>query len=151
MIKRNKKSSLFILLILLIGVQLVPIEKNEGDPDGTHSLFKSGIMPENIHQILKSSCYDCHSDATNYPWYSRIQPIGLWISNHVKDGKRHLNFSQMMTYTSKRKNHKLEEIIETIDENEMPLKSYTLIHHHAVLSDKQKSDVISWVKSVLKK
>jgi hypothetical protein len=148
--KRSRKGSIFIILLLLIAVQFVGVEKNQAVADGEHSLFTSGLMPEEVHNILKTSCYDCHSDYTTYPWYSRIQPVGFWLNNHVNEGKQHLNFSQFNTYTLKRKLHKLDEVIETIEENEMPLKSYTWIHGDAKLSYAQKEILKTWVKEVKK-
>ena len=148
--KRSKKGSIIIVLLLLIAVQFVGVEKNQAVADGEHSLFTSGLMPEEVHNILKTSCYDCHSDYTTYPWYSRIQPVGFWLNNHVNEGKHHLNFSQFNTYTLKRKLHKLDEVVETIAENEMPLKSYTWIHGDAKLSDAQNEILKTWVKEVKK-
>jgi len=142
--------SLIAIVVTLLAIQKVEVTPNNSGIDSL-DVMKGFPTSHRVKTLLQTACYDCHSNTTTYPWYSKYQPVGMWLEDHVEDGKRHLNFSQLMTYTSKRKNHKLEEIIETIDENEMPLKSYTLIHHHAVLSDKQKSDVISWVKSVLKK
>jgi hypothetical protein len=148
--KRSKKGSIFIILLLLIAVQFVGVEKNQAVADGENSLFTSGLMPEEVHNILKTSCYDCHSGYTTYPWYSRIQPVGFWLNNHITEGKHHLNFSQFNTYTLKRKLHKLDEVVETIEENEMPLKSYTWIHGDAKLSDAQKEILKTWVKEVKK-
>ena len=148
--KRSKKGSIFIILLLLVAVQFVGVEKNQAVADGENSLFTSGLMPEEVHNILKTSCYDCHSDNTTYPWYSRIQPVGFWLNNHVNEGKHHLNFSQFNTYTLKRKLHKLDEVVETIEENEMPLKSYTWIHGDAKLTDAQKEILKTWEKEVKK-
>jgi hypothetical protein len=99
---------------------------------------------------LKTSCYDCHSNKTAYPWYSNIQPVKWWLADHVNSGKRHLNFDEFNTYTTKKKLHKLDEITETINNGEMPLTSYTLIHSNAKLSSTDKSEIEKWVVQVKK-
>ena len=48
---------------------------------------------EEVLKVLKESCFDCHSNKTNYPWYNNITPVNFWLAAHVKDGKKHLNFS----------------------------------------------------------
>jgi hypothetical protein len=101
-------------------------------------------IPENVQEILKRSCTDCHSNHTNYPWYSNIQPVGWWLQYHIDEGKHELNFSEFATYTPKRQHHKMEETIEMIEQNEMPLNSYLWIHHDAKLNDADKKTLIDW-------
>ncbi|MFM8485102.1 MAG: heme-binding domain-containing protein, partial [Bacteroidota bacterium] len=90
-------------------------------------------VPENVMAVLKPACYDCHSNQTRYPWYAGIQPVAWWLAEHVNDGKRHLNFDEFTTRKIAVQNHKLEEIIEMVKEEEMPLGSYTWTHADARL------------------
>ena len=99
-------------------------------------------------EVLKTSCYDCHSNNTVYPWYSTIQPVAMFMGNHVDEGKRELNFSEFGRYSVRRKYHKLEEINEQIKEGEMPLSSYTLIHRNTKLNENQKLLVANWAESL---
>jgi hypothetical protein len=105
------------------------------------------VSPQ-IANILETSCYDCHSNNTIYPWYTNIQPVGLWMQDHVNEGKDELNFSEFATYSAKRADHKMEEVVEVLQEDEMPLSSYTLIHGNAKLNDEQKRAVIDWAKGI---
>jgi hypothetical protein len=98
--------------------------------------------------ILKTSCYDCHSNNTVYPWYSNIQPLAWWLQGHVNEGKEELNFDEFATYNPRRQFKKMEETEEMITEGEMPLSSYTIIHSNAVLSASQKETLINWAKSI---
>ena len=100
-----------------------------------------------VMQILKTSCFDCHSNHTEYPWYSKIQPIGIWLANHINEGKRELNFSEFNNYKAKRKRHKLEEMVKEIKEREMPLSSYTIIHKNAILTNDQVQLLVDWAES----
>lgn len=141
----------FVALIIggLILLQLIPkAHNNTGNRSENNSLEAFHRLPESVKSILQKSCYDCHSNTTNYPWYTNIQPLSIWINHHIEEGKEELNFSEFGTYATRRKHHKLEEIIEQIEENEMPLTSYTLIHHNAKLSAKDKEIVISWAKAL---
>jgi hypothetical protein len=98
--------------------------------------------------MLIDKCYDCHSNNTVYPWYYNIQPVAWWMAGHVDEGKEHLNFSEYKKYPAKRAAHKLEEVIEMIDEDEMPLKSYLVAHPEAKLSQQDKDAINTWIKSL---
>lgn len=135
----------YALLLILVILQFVPVKKNQSNEQTAHiSTVKA--MPADVAQILKTSCYDCHSNYTEYPWYTSIQPIGLWLQNHVKGGKKEVNFSEFANYSKEDQEHVLEEIEEVIMENEMPLNSYTWIHKDAILSQEQKQAIILWTK-----
>jgi hypothetical protein len=120
---------------------LVRPSKNTGDAKGLNSIATN----VEVDKILNTACYDCHSNHTEYPWYCNIQPIGWWTSHHVNEGKEELNFSEFNSYSLKRKLKKLKEIKEQLDENEMPLSSYTLIHSDAKLSAENKIILIKWI------
>ncbi|OYU97301.1 MAG: cytochrome C [Bacteroidetes bacterium B1(2017)] len=144
-------SSLFkkialVLVAVLVVLQFVQPSKNEGSASGVNDITQAITVPASVQQTLEKSCYDCHSNHTTYPWYTKIQPIGLWMQYHVNEGKEELNFSEFKTYKLKRQAHKLEEIAEQVEEGEMPLSSFTLIHKDAILSDAQKGELISWAK-----
>lgn len=134
------------LVVALVAIQFIPITKNQGQEWGNADITAVVNTPETIKQMLHTSCNDCHSNSTVYPWYTKVQPFGFWINHHVEDGVRHLNFTEFAKYTSKRKMHKLDEVIEMLDEHEMPLTSYTIIHKNAVLTSQQSADLIAWAK-----
>ena len=99
--------------------------------------------PENVKIILETTCFDCHSNKTNYPWYNSITPVNYWLESHVNDGKKHLDFSKWSSYSLKRKEHKMDELHEEVAEGEMPLKSYTWTHADANLTAAQIAAVVS--------
>ncbi len=139
-----KKILLAILAVFLI-VQFFRPEKNISN-DMTLDVSKKYDVPDEVTVILKNACNDCHTNNTVYPWYSNIQPAAWWLDEHVKDGKKHLNLSEFINLPIAVQNHKFEEIIEMIDENEMPLKSYTYLglHKEANLTSEEKSVLKSW-------
>ncbi len=98
-------------------------------------------------QVLKTACYDCHSNRTTYPWYARINPVGWWLDHHIREGKEELNFSEFAAYDEKRQDHKLEETAGEVQEGHMPLPPYLFTHEDAKLSPAQVRLIADWVKS----
>lgn len=148
--KFNKKNILKIIVALLVIIQFFRIDKTTSPVEPAKDFISVTNPPEKVAEIIKTSCYDCHSNQTNYPWYTNIAPVSWWIGHHIEEGKEHLNFSKWADYSAKKADHKLEEFYEEVEEGEMPLKSYTNLHSKAKLSDEDKELLISWVKSLRK-
>ncbi len=148
--KKVFKNLLFLLLAVLVIIQFIHPEKNISSANAllTNDISKVYLVPDNMNQILQTSCYDCHSNNTIYPWYSKIQPVAWWLNNHIVEGKREINFSEFATYRIGRQYKKLDEIIKQVKEDEMPLSSYTLIHRNAGLSADQKLAIANWASSI---
>ncbi len=136
----------FVLLVVLVVAQFFGPEKNDGDLTTISKFIEETNPPEDVHKILKESCFDCHSDKTKYPWYNSITPINYWLADHVKDGKKHLNFSKWSSYSLKKKAHKMDELHEEVEKKEMPLNSYTWTHAEAKLTPEQIKAVVAWGK-----
>ncbi len=141
---------LFGVVILIVVIQFFRPEKNIATSVLPNAIDRHYPVPREIRAILRSSCYDCHSDNTVYPWYSNVQPFAWWHQNHVNEGKKELNWDEFNSYNAKKKKHKLDEVIEVIEKDEMPLSSYTLIHRDAVLSPQDKDKVINWARKLQK-
>ncbi len=138
-----------MILAAFILVQLVPKpEKNESILWGESDIRTRFPVPVAAANILKESCMDCHSNDTQYPWYASVQPVAMWLGEHVEDGKKHLDFSAFTSYNLPKQFHKLEEVEEMVSEEEMPLESYTLIHRDAKLSADQRKILIDWSKAL---
>ena len=148
--KLKKKSTLFLIVLLLL-IQFFRIDKEAAHSPVEKDFLINQSTPEKTASIIKNSCYDCHSNTTNYPWYSNLAPISWWIKNHVEEGKEHLNFSIWTDYTEKKIAHKMEECVEVLEEQEMPLKTYTLIHHEAKLSSEDNTLLINYFKKEINK
>ena len=143
----NSKKIVIVFGFVLVGIQWIPITENQTNNPKTDFLvdFKAS---EEVTAIFKTSCYDCHSNNTYYPWYSKIQPMRFMMSNHVKNGKKDLNFNEFNTYSKRRQKSKLKSIISQIEDNEMPLKSYSLLHKEAKLSTGEKKTIIDWIDKI---
>lgn len=141
------KRLLIFLLVILIVMQAFRPEKNNSN-NVSKDISINYVVPDNVKIILAKACNDCHSNHTRYPWYAEIQPVSWWLSNHIKDGKRHFNFNEFDGYQVARQYKKLEECIEQVKEGDMPLSSYTLIHKDAILTDTEKETLFNWLEIV---
>ncbi len=134
------------LALIFIIIQFFRIDKTAPVSDPANDLLAMHDASPQVTEILKNACYDCHSNKTTYPWYSNIAPVSWWLKDHIKDARKHLNFSEWGTYELKRKKHKLEEVYEEVEKGEMPLDSYTWVHEEARLTGEQKELLIAWAK-----
>lgn len=136
------KYFLMIALGALIIIQFIRPEKNS---EGYHTVAqfeKDAKVPASVAAIMKTNCYDCHSDQTQYPWYAEIAPVSFWLEEHIIDGKKHFNVSAWESYSAKKKDHKLDELIEYVEIGEMPLDSYTWLHGD--LSAEDTKTLLDW-------
>jgi hypothetical protein len=143
------KKILYVLLAVLVLIQFFQPAKNIATTDSSLAIEKVYNTPSHVGKILQTSCYDCHSNTTKYPWYSQIQPVAWWLNDHIIEGKSELNFSEFGGYSLKKQDHKLEELVEVIVD-EMPLKSYKLTHSEARLTDSQKQALKDWANGLRK-
>ncbi len=146
--KKFFKRLFIVLLVVFIGIQFVRPAKNKAEGTGKNDISTLYAVPADVQTILKTSCNDCHSNNTVYPWYAEIQPVAWWLNEHIEDGKKDLNFSEFATYRIRRQYKKLEEINELVKKDEMPLNSYLWIHKDAKLNDQQKMVLAGWVEAV---
>jgi hypothetical protein len=144
-----------VLLVAFASIQFIQPGKNNQSVDMEHDISTVVKVPDTIKALLRTSCYDCHSNFTNYPWYSSIQPVGWWMKNHIEEGKSHINFQEFAMVAANdrfntvalRQSHKLEEVAEYVENKKMPMKSYLWTHSEAKLSDAQRRLIIHWVDS----
>ncbi|HBY69567.1 MAG TPA: cytochrome C [Flavobacteriaceae bacterium] len=136
------KYTLIVLLAALIIIQFIRPEKNNGGYESV-ALFEKETKPSaEVAVLLKENCYDCHSDQTQYPWYAEIAPISFWLDDHIEHGKGHFNASAWDSYSIKKKDHKMEELVEMVEEGEMPLKEYTWIHGD--ITEAEQKLILQW-------
>ncbi|WP_343486022.1 heme-binding domain-containing protein [Allomuricauda sp. d1] len=137
----------WVALIALVVIQFIRPDKNITENTDYVAAFEAETAPSvEVKQLLETTCYDCHSDNTTYPWYNNVAPVSFWMAHHVEEGKEHLDFSDWANYSAKKKDHKLEELIEEVEEGEMPLKEYTWTHGEAKLTEAQKKLLMDWAQ-----
>ncbi len=134
-----------VLLVVFVGIQFIPSSRNQSDSVPETDFMLVNDVPENIQNKLQVSCYDCHSNNTQYPWYNKVQPVAWFLEDHIKEGKAELNFNEWDSLSTRRKTSKLRSIIKQIENGEMLLDSYTFIHRDARFSEAEAEEIINWV------
>ena len=136
------KLILIVIVGLFIILQLVPL--NQVNPRVIQDL----AAPTGIKALLRSSCYDCHSNETTWPWYSRIAPGSFLITRDVIEGRKHLNFSEFGGLSAFDSSDVADAIIEMLDDEKMPILPYLMLHPDASLSASETRLLIDWAKSL---
>jgi heme-binding protein len=124
--------------VTLIVLQFIPIDRTNPP-----ARSQPPASPE-VQAILRRACYDCHSNETNWPWFSHVAPASLLMSRDVKEGRREVNFSTWENYDARRRTRKLNEIAKEVREGDMPPWYYTPIHPEAKLSAGDRDKIINW-------
>jgi len=141
------KKVLFVILAAFILIQFIRPAKNDSKNE-TNAISTAMEIPVEVNKIIQTSCADCHTNSTKYPWYNEIAPASWYLAQHVKEGKEHLNFSEWTAYNKDQQEHLLKDLKEVLDEREMPLESYLLIHKDAKLTENQYQILYDWVNTI---
>jgi hypothetical protein len=137
-LKKILMAGFIVAAVTGIAIQLVPLEK-------TNPPVTAGIsVPPEIHDILRRSCYDCHSNETRWPWYSKIAPVSWFLVRDVNKGREHMNFSVWNNLSATGQDYLKGKIWKEVSEDEMPLFVYRLGHPDARLSDSEKELIRKW-------
>jgi hypothetical protein len=134
------------LLLLIVGIQFVPNKLPEISLDNPDDLIQSGIVSGEVAGILKSACYDCHSNETQYPWYSYIAPTSWLVSKDVKEGREALNFSNWKASDMMQQLGILDDVAMEVEEERMPMDIYIRMHKEAKLSEAQRELIVAWAE-----
>lgn len=146
--RRSRFRTIFLILLLfLVAIQFLPVDRSAPPVDPSQDFVAVMNPPGLLKPLIKDACYDCHSHETEYPWYSYIAPVAQWLQGHINEGREKVNFSVWTTYSAEDADHALEEVVEMLEEKEMPLNSFTWTHPEARLSDVQRTDLVAWFKT----
>ncbi len=135
-----------LVVAIVLVIQVIPVERNVSTVPPGQSFEKTEKVPANVAAILKVSCYDCHSNNSRYPWYSELQPGAWFMAQHITKGRDELNFDEFNNYSKRRKKAKIKSIISQIEKDEMPLKSYRMMHGNARLSADKKKELLDFFR-----
>lgn len=143
----NKKWLLIGIVLFLIIAQFFKIDRSVPEVSSQLDFTAITSPPQEVIIMLKDACYDCHSYETKYPWYFDVAPVSWYLKGHIRNGRKKLNFSTWGTQDPSEQRHNVEDCIEVVQENRMPLKSYTWTHSGAKLSQNQRTSLINWFKT----
>jgi hypothetical protein len=146
--KRVLKIILVIVLFIFIAIQFYqPAPNVDKGQVYTTDFTKFYKMPVQVKAMFQTSCYDCHSNNTNYVWYDYVQPARALVENHIKKAKEDLNFNEWGKYSNRKQERILNSIKEQIETKQMPLPSYTVMHKDARLNNEQIKILTTWLKA----
>lgn len=145
------KKLILVVLAVFFLIQFIPadlpavIEVNDKD------IITNNSLPDDISILIRETCYDCHSNETVYPWYSYVAPVSFLVSQDIRMGREHLNFSEWESLSKLDKAEVLDDLVEEVAEGEMPLKKYVFLHPRARLSDEDRERFIVWAEDFAEK
>ena len=142
------KKILLALLVILIIIQFIHPARNILKGEQPNNIAGAYNVPADVKTILDKACLDCHSNNTRYRWYFKIQPLDWWLTNHINDGKRELNFDEFTDKPLRFQYHKMEATVDQIKKGEMPINSYLWVHKDAILSEPEKNTLINWAQKI---
>jgi len=136
------RRALLVGLGVLVAIQLVPVSRDNGP--GTVDAVEA---PPEVTALLRRVCANCHSGATEWPWYSRVAPVSWLVAHDVHEGREHLDFATLPAAKPKRKAKLFGEIAEEVEEGGMPLRSYRWLHPEARLTDAERKAIVEWANA----
>ena len=137
--RRLLRLVVFALIGLVVLIQFVPYGRDHTNPPVTSEPVWDSPR---TRELAATSCFDCHSNLTSWPWYSNVAPMSWLVQRDVDEGRSHLNFSEW-----DRPQDAADEISEVISEGEMPPWNYTLIHRSAKLSPQERQSLIDGLRT----
>lgn len=140
------KTGLLILIAVIavaaIAIQFVPVERS--NPAAPAPLVADPAVVE----VLRVSCYDCHSNETVWPWYAYVAPVSWLVANDVEEARENLNFSAWENLAAAKQAHAAAEMLEEIEEGGMPLPNYLRMHPGARLAAEELAVLEGWADSL---
>ena len=132
------------LVLMFIAVQFIPSGIPSNKPEDEKSIANDSLITGPVLDQLRKSCFDCHSNQVDLPWYSKMAPSSWFLAGHINEGRSHLNFSEWEDYSNREKVRILEEIKDEVASGGMPLKSYLLIHRDAKTDSAEVAVILKW-------
>ena len=139
-----KKISLVVFIAIVVILQVIPYERPETTTDNPTDLLLNNELPDTISSLLRAACYDCHSNETKYPWYAYVAPVSWLVIRDIRIGRENMNFSDWESLSKMDKAKLLGNIAEEVEDGEMPMPIYILMHPEAKLTDSQRKMIVDW-------
>jgi Haem-binding domain len=143
----SKKHVLVAGVVLLAGMQFVPVQRNNPSARPSQAIFAFHPMPESVRVAFERSCTQCHSNETRWPWYSHVAPFSWIVAHDVHEGRKEMNFSSWGMYSQEKREEKLTAICEQVTNGDMPESKYAFVHRNSRLSDEERDAICNWTES----
>ncbi len=143
-----KRKIIALIILVLLAIQFFRIDKTNPPSVLSQDFIYLTDPSAEVATLLKTACYDCHSNQTRYPWYTNVAPVSWLIKGHINEAREYMNFSEWGTYPPEKRKQRLIKCLEEVGEGEMPLFSYTLINGEAKLNPAQQTVLTAWFKQL---
>jgi hypothetical protein len=140
----KRKIGLGIAIVIIV-IQFIPSNLHVEETFSDNNIIHSSSISEEVKNILVENCFDCHSNQLRKPWYYRVRPITFWLNHHVEEAREHLNFDEWLVMDLKEQIDNSEECAEELEEGEMPLKSYQIMHPK--MSSADRALLVKWFEA----
>ncbi len=132
------------IIFVAVVIQFFPSGRPEIDVDNKNDILLNNNVPGNVQNMLRTSCYDCHSNETVYPWYASVAPVSWLVNWDIRNGHKKLNFSEWENLDKIKKAELLDDMSDALKNKEMPLPIYLLMHSNARLTPEKRQTLIDW-------
>jgi hypothetical protein len=146
-VRKILKWAAILVALVFVGIQFVPTQMTNAAVDESRTINARLRVTSEVNAILARSCNDCHTHQTRFPWYSRVAPVSWLLSDHIIEGRDHLNFSDWAAYDAEEQDLFLQNICRITRRGAMPISSYLYIHRDAKLSEADVKTLCDWTQS----
>jgi len=145
--KKTVSRAIIVLAVLFLLIQVIQPDRSNPPVTGDDVRQHLPVTPR-VSEILRTACFDCHSNETRWPWYSYVAPVSWLVSRDVSGGRRHVNFSMWATYDRRQQIARLGGMADEVEEGGMPLPIYVTMHAEANLSSPDRDSLVAWARAL---
>jgi hypothetical protein len=143
-VRKKLKLTVFIVGLILVGLQFTSPPHTNPTVDELQTLQATTAVPSEVSALFERSCNDCHSNKTDWRWYTYVAPVSWLTVGHVDEARTELNFSEWGTYGTRKKSTRLNAICAQCRSGTMPLPSYAFVHQEVKLSAEEVKRICEW-------
>ena len=143
---RSRSKVVIVAVAVFAGLQVIPVDRSNPPVEAARTIFASEALPPKVEAVLRRSCQDCHSNQTQWPWYSYVAPMSWIVAHDVHAARRQMNLSEWASYSDKKRESRLNGICEQVVNGDMPEGKYALIHRRARVTEDERAAICQWVE-----
>ena len=136
-----------VATIAAVGGSLVHPFGTPATPGSDQTILREAQIDPETLAIVQRACQNCHSQNTEWPWYSRVAPVSWLLAHDVQQARSHMNLSQWQDYSNDDRRRLLSEIGSAVRNREMPVQRYLLLHPEARLTDSERQQIYRWTRT----
>jgi hypothetical protein len=145
-VRKKLKWAGIIIALIFIGLQFSTPRHINPPFNEAQALQGVTAVPSHVSELFARSCNDCHSNKTNWRWYTYVAPVSWFTVGHVNDGRAELNFSEWGRYGARMKETRLRAICQQAEKGTMPIASYAFVNRDVKLSRDEVRAICEWTK-----